>query len=255
MKRGTYRTGQVLLAVIVLCSALFLAACAAADSGASPESPDGQPAIPEAQADQFSDAPPASSVVAPGAEAEDTLTDAVPAASTEIVDTQSEATPTGKQGQGGSSNAEENTEYAWKDGDRTLTVTLQPDLVVDEDDSGTSKSEARVAASGGAIVKSVEGQDQKSGQPVFKSQSGALMTLPGGVLLVLDADWTATEVNAFFAGNGIKQDQISELDFVDNGYFVETEPGFPSLNLANKLASQDGVIISSPNWWTEVTTK
>ncbi len=66
MKRGTYRTGQVLLAVIVLCSALFLAACAAADSGASPESPDGQPAIPEAQADQFSDAPPASSVVTPG---------------------------------------------------------------------------------------------------------------------------------------------------------------------------------------------
>ena len=255
MKRGTYRTGHVLLAVIVLCTALFLAACAAADSGASPESPDGQTSIPEAQADQFSDAPPASSVVAPGAEAEDTLADAVPAASTEIVDAQSEATPTGKQGQGGSGNAEENTEYAWKDGDRTLTVTLQPGLVVDEDDSGTSKSEARVAASGGAIVKSVEGQDQKSGQPVFRSQSGALMTLPGGILLVLDADWTATEVNAFLAGNGIKLDQVSELDFVDNGYFVETEPGFPSLNLANKLASQDGVIISSPNWWTEVTTK
>ena len=81
------------------------------------------------------------------------------------------------------------------------------------------------------------------------------MTLPGGVLLVLDADWTATEVNAFFASNSIKLDQISELDFVDNGYFVETDPGYPSLNLANKLASQDGVIISSPNWWTEVTTK
>ena len=253
MKRGTYRTGQVLLAVIVLCSALFLAACAAADSGAAPEPPGGQPAIPEAQADQFSDAPPASSAATPGAEAEDTLTDPVPAASTEIVDAQAKSTPT--QGQGGSSNAEENTEYAWKDGDRTLTVTLQPDLVVDEDDSGTSKSEARVAASGGAIVKSVEGQDKKSGQPVFKSQSGALMTLPGGVLLVLDADWTATEVNAFLAGNGIKLDQVSELDFVDNGYFVETEPGFPSLNLANKLASQEGVIISSPNWWTEVTTK
>ena len=251
MKRGTYRTGQVLLAVIVLCSALFLAACAAADSGASPESPDGQPAIPEAQADRFSDAPPASSVVAPGAEAEDKPTDPVPAASTEIVDAQAETTTKGTQEQGGSGN----TEYAWKDGDRTLTVTLQPDLVVEEDDSGTSKSDGGVGASGGAVVKSVDGQDQKSGQPVFKSQSGALMTLPGGVLLVLDADWTATEVNAFFAGNGIKQDQISELDFVDNGYFVETEPGFPSLNLANKLASQDGVIISSPNWWTEVTTK
>ena len=253
MKRGTNRTGHVLLAVIVLCSAVFFAACAAAESGASPEPPDGQPSIPGAQADQFSDAPPVSSAVAPGAEAEDTTADAVPAASAEIVDAQAKSTPT--QGQGSSSNAEEDTEYAWKDGDRTLTVTLQPDLVVDEDDSDTSKSGASVGASGGAVVKSADGQGQKSGQPVFKSQSGALMTLPGGVLLVLDADWTATEVNAFLAGNGIKLDQVSELDFVDNGYFVETEPGFPSLNLANKLASQDGVIISSPNWWTEVTTK
>ena len=251
MKRGTYRTGHVLFAVIVLCTALFLAACAAADSGAAPESPNGQPSIPEAQADQFSDAPPESSAATPGAEAEDTLTDPVPAASTEIVDAQAETTTKGTQEQGGSSN----TEYAWKDGDRTLTVTLQPDLVVDEDDSDTSKSGASVGASGGAVVKSADGQGQKSGQPVFKSQSGALMTLPGGVLLVLDADWTATEVNAFFASNSIKLDQVSELDFVDNGYFVETDPGYPSLNLANKLASQDGVIISSPNWWTEVTTK
>ena len=228
-----------------------MAACAAGDSGASPESPDRQPSIPEAQAEEFSDAPPASSAVTPGAEAENTPADPVPAASTEIVDAQAEATTKGTQGQGGSGN----TEYAWKDGDRTLTVTLQPDLVVDEDDSDTSKSDGGVGASGGAVVKSVEGQDQKSGQPVFKSQSGALMTLPGGVLLVLDADWTTTEVNAFFATNSIKLDQVSELDFVDNGYFVETEPGYPSLNLANKLASQDGVIISSPNWWTEVTTK
>ena len=251
MKRSTYRTGHVLFAVIVLCTAVFLAACAASDSGAAPESPDGQPSIPEAQADQFSDAPPASSVVTPDTEAEDKPTDAVPAASTEIVDAQAEATPKGTQGQGGSSN----TEYAWKDGDRTLTVTLQPDLVVEEDDSGTSKSDDRVGASGGTVVKSAEGQGQKSGQPVFRSQSGSLMTLPGGVLLVLDADWTATEVNAFFASNSIKLDQVSELNFVDNGYFVETDPGYPSLNLANKLASQDGVIISSPNWWTEVTTK
>ena len=255
MKRGTYRPGHVLLAVIVLCTAVFFAACAAAESGASPEPPDGQPSILEAQADQFSDAPPVSSVVTPGAEAEDSLADAVPPASTEIVDAQAEATPAETQGQGSSNDSEENTEYAWKDGDRTLTVTLQPDLVVDEDDSGTSKSGVRVGASGGAVVKSADGQGQKSGQPVFRSQSGALMTLPGGVLLVLDAEWTATEVNAFFASNGIKPDQVSELDFVENGFFVETEPGFPSLNLANKLAPQEGVIISSPNWWTEVTTK
>ena len=65
MKRDTYRPGHVLLAVIVLCTAVVLGACAAAESGASPEPPDGQPSIPKAQADQFSDAPPVSSVVTP----------------------------------------------------------------------------------------------------------------------------------------------------------------------------------------------
>ena len=40
--------------------------------------------------------------------------------------------------------------------------------------------------------------------------------------------------------------------FTTNAYFIETEPGFPSLNLANELAGQDGVVLSSPNWQTEV---
>ena len=50
-------------------------------------------------------------------------------------------------------------------------------------------------------------------------------------------------------------DRVSELDYVTNGFFVETEPGFPSLDLANALAAQDGVETSSPNWGREVTPK
>ena len=59
----------------------------------------------------------------------------------------------------------------------------------------------------------------------------------------------------FSPTNGIKMDRVSELDYVANGFFVETEPGFPSLDLANALAVQDGVEISSPNWAREVTPK
>ena len=81
------------------------------------------------------------------------------------------------------------------------------------------------------------------------------MTLPGGVLLVLDAEWTSSQTNAFFSRNAIKLDRVSDLGFLPNGFFVETEPGFPSLTLANSLATQDGVEVSSPNWWTETTTK
>ena len=48
---------------------------------------------------------------------------------------------------------------------------------------------------------------------------------------------------------------MQERDFAINAFFVETEPGFPSLNLANELAEQEGVLISSPNWRTEVSLR
>ena len=81
------------------------------------------------------------------------------------------------------------------------------------------------------------------------------MTLPGGVLLALDPTWNETQVEDFFSENGISADQVSELDFIENGFVVETESGFPSLDLANELAAQDGVLISSPNWSRQVETK
>ena len=81
------------------------------------------------------------------------------------------------------------------------------------------------------------------------------MTLPGGVLLLLDQDWRETRVNQFFADNSIALADVSELEWIDNGYFIETAPGFPSLTLANALAGQEGVELSSPNWWQEVELK
>ena len=94
-----------------------------------------------------------------------------------------------------------------------------------------------------------------AGLPVFRSQSGSLMTLPGGVLLALDETWSEAETDAFFENNGIDRDRVSELDYVANGFFVETEPGFPSLDLANALAEQDGVWVASPNWWRDRVAK
>ena len=156
---------------------------------------------------------------------------------------------TATKGSGGGTGQ---TEYTWEDGDRTSTVILQSDLVIDEE---TSIKDAMADAPGGAIVKSAGAKSEGKGLPVFKSQSGALMTLPGGILLVLDPDWSQAEVNTFFSTNSIKLSKVEALDFIDNGYFIETEPGFPALDLANGLAAQEGVMVSSPNWWTEVTVK
>ena len=144
------------------------------------------------------------------------------------------------------------TVYTYVDGDRTFRVILQDDLVVQMTAALTPDDEVVVRGAGESIVRrqTKHGQDA---QPVFRSElGGGLMTLPGGVLLVLDSTWDSSKVQSFFSENGISPELTSELDFIPNGYFVETEPGFPSLELANSLADRDGVVISSPNWWREV---
>jgi hypothetical protein len=144
------------------------------------------------------------------------------------------------------------TVYTYKDGDRTFRVVLQDDLILQEAAAITPDDVVIVKGSGDSIVEkqAKHGQDT---QPVFRSEwGGGLMTLPGGILLALDSGWDNTKVQSFFSENNISTDRVSELEFIPNGFFVETEPGFPSLELANSLAAQDGVVISSPNWWREL---
>ena len=134
-------------------------------------------------------------------------------------------------------------------------MNLQTDLVVEKGSGGLPRDVVSANDGGTNVVRSADGQSKSDALPVFRSESGALMTLPGGVLLVLSSEWSRAGTNAFFSSNGIKMDRVSELDYVANGFFVETEPGFPSLDLANALAAQDGVEISSPNWGREATPK
>ena len=146
------------------------------------------------------------------------------------------------------------TEYTWEDGDRTLTVTLQTDLVIEER-AGEALTDVLATTPSGSVTRSANSGGRSTGLPVFRSPSDSLMTLPGGVLLLLDQDWGGAEVKRFFADNAISTSDVSELGWIDNGYFIETAPGFPSLRLANALAGQEGVEISSPNWWQEVELK
>ena len=147
--------------------------------------------------------------------------------------------------------------YTWQDGDRTRQVRLQVDLAVVEDVSGVAEGDI-VTASGGRSIINVAGAQATADdetEPVFRSESGNLMSLPGGVVLVLDPAWSRSEVQAFFAGNSISLDRVSDLGELPNAFLVETEPGLPSLELANALAGQAGVEVSSPNWWTQAVTK
>ena len=145
--------------------------------------------------------------------------------------------------------------YTWEDGDRTMRAVLQEDLTV-QDQSATTSNDVVVAGKGKNSIVRKQGKQSGDTDPVFQSESGGgLMTLPGGVMLALDPEWDQAAVDKFFAGNDIPADQVTPLEFLDNGFFVETDPGFPSLELANSLAKQDGVVVSSPNWWREVEAK
>ncbi len=145
--------------------------------------------------------------------------------------------------------------YTWEDGDRTLTVYLQTDLAVEQGSDGLPRDVRAADDAGDRVARGVGGQPQGDALPVFRSEYGELMTLPGGVLLILDSEWSKAETDAFFSTNGIKMDRVSELSYAVNGFFIETDPGFPSLELANTLAVLDGVEVASPNWAREEVPK
>ncbi len=98
--------------------------------------------------------------------------------------------------------------YTWEDGDRTMRARLQPDLVVRED-GAVGERETYVARAGDRTIVRSGSRAAEGGQPVFRSESGRLMTLPGGVVLILDPDWTEPDLSAFFAANGVGMDRVS----------------------------------------------
>ena len=131
---------------------------------------------------------------------------------------------------------------------------LQNDLAVER--VGASADGEGVAWGDDEVIVEKQGRHAgTSAPPVFRSSSGTLMTLPGGVLIALDHDWDQTRIDAFFATHGIEMSRVETRAFTINAFFITTEPGFPSLNLANTLSSQDGVVLASPNWQTEAVAR
>ena len=166
--------------------------------------------------------------------------------------------PDGPPGGGSSSGpktADAGKVYTWKDGDRTLNVVLLKDLVVQKT-SDITPDDLVVSKGASESIVQKQAKHSQDSLPVFKSESGGgLMTLPGGVVIALEPTWDEEKVESFLSENGITMDMTSNLGILKNAFVIETAPGFPSLELANELAALDGVMISSPNWQTDVETK
>ena len=137
----------------------------------------------------------------------------------------------------------------WRDGDVTRRVWVEVEQAA-EQESDIALRDAVLPVDGDRKL-----QEDSADLVFYSESSGTPMTLPGGVLLVLDPEWTEDEVDSFFSSNGIAENSVSDLGYLPNGFFVETSAGVPSLNLANALATQAGVLLSSPNWQREVDTR
>ena len=137
--------------------------------------------------------------------------------------------------------------FVYWDGDAPRTVTLVP-ADPEAPDDGADPSDPR-GASGSSSADSPAGAG--ADRLVFRAESGIEMLLNHSVVLVLDPDWSRADVDRFLARNGIRSSDVSPMGWIPNGFTVATGPGIAPLALANALAPQDGVVLSSPNWASE----
>ena len=229
---------------------------APAPTGATAQANDRPPATPAptptGATEQADDPPPAATPATPPPTAGDDLTASPRRPSSQLrqlPDEESES-PSGWESLDDVSRSAQGAEYTWQDGRHTRRASVQIDLVAQAEEE-TRSDDIVVRGGGEEHVVRRQPRHDEAALPVFRSESGEILTLPGGVLLALDASWDQARVDQFFLENGITGDRIARQQFAVHAFLVETAPGFPSLELANTLATQDGVLLSSPNWRRE----
>ena len=223
-------------------------------TGATAQANDPPPSAtpPTGATEQADDPPPAATPAMPPPTGGDDLTASPRRPSSQLrqsPDSESES-PSDWESLDDVSRSAQGAEYTWQDGRHTRRAHVQIDLVAQAEEE-TRSDDIVVRGGGEEHVVRRQPRHDEAALPVFRTESGEILTLPGGVLLALDASWDQARVDQFFLENGITGDRIARQQFAVHAFLVETEPGFPSLELANTLATQDGVLLSSPNWRRE----
>lgn len=136
--------------------------------------------------------------------------------------------------------------FTYWDGDEEITVWLVPQF-----ESPGSESPQGAAGRDGAPPGSRTEAESGDEGLMFTTESGEQLFLGSRVVLVLDAAWSAEQVQAFFDDHGIDAAAVSELGWLENGFLIETEPGLAALELANSLVGLTGVELSTPDWQAE----
>ncbi|MCY3634660.1 MAG: S8 family serine peptidase, partial [bacterium] len=142
--------------------------------------------------------------------------------------------------------------FTYWDGDAERTVSLCDEIP--DDSGGGDRDDFRGGRADPVGAGCASGASDGDGL-LFRSEQGVEMTLTHSVVLVLDPGWGDTQVRRFLARNRIPPSCASPLGWLPNGFAIATGPGIAALELANQLAPQHGVVLSSPNWASEVEVK
>jgi len=172
--------------------------------------------------------------------------------------------------------ANEGIEYHYFDGDKKITIFLQPELLAIFNRSQTQSetkarsvdASARLLAGGsevhifkisakGAVDSLRQGvvpgslKNDGSASPVFSdARSGGMKrALPGGVIVSLNPLWNDKQVASW--ANSLGLEIIQKLNITGNYYALKTAAGIQSLLKANELKARPEVLLALPNWWSE----
>ncbi len=106
-----------------------------------------------------------------------------------------------------------------------------------------------------SAAKTLNGSGSIRYSPLFTSMQGSsYLALPGNIIVDFQTSWSRDKVENFLASKGLRA--VNKLEMLGHNYYeVETPAGAASLNIANSLYGQEGVVSSSPNWWRDVVAK
>ncbi len=165
--------------------------------------------------------------------------------------------------------------YRWYDGDSEHTVWLNPDLVAEFSTPKVDKSAVKRAYPNAVPERGSRGLTriwrlggigaseglQKTRMmspdgmysPVFNDGGTRKRALPGGIIVYFKPDWTASQISAWTASQGLSI--MNKLEIGLNIYVLKTAPGLVALETANRIHKSGDVISAQPNWWVEVSTR
>lgn len=161
----------------------------------------------------------------------------------------------------------------WHDGDKTLKLWPQKNLVAEFSERPILSRSFRVKSmkeQGKTRILNL-GSEKAAVQSLRKARSGEtpqanysevfaddregghLRALPGNVIVQFEETLSEADIEKWVKTRDLKI--VEKLGFQPNTYLIASQPGLASLELANRLYGQEGVLQSSPNWWIEMSLR